>query len=179
MDSTSVPAAGNVAAALRITELVKHYGGTRAVDGVSLELERGQLFGFLGPNGAGKTTTIGCLTGLRRPTRGAIELLGEPVGERSHELRRRVGVMPEDLALFDDLYVQEFLAFSGRVFGLDARTTRERAEELIEALALAGVRHAGPRLGAARGLRRDRDAHADGRRRRAAHHHAQLTDCPE
>jgi ABC-2 type transport system ATP-binding protein len=95
------------------------------------------MFGFLGPNGAGKSTTIGCLTGLVDPTSGSIELLGQSFNSNAIELKRRIGVMPEGLALFDHLYAHEFLAFSGRMYGLDEETVRQRVEELIQVMDLA------------------------------------------
>lgn len=125
--------------AISIENLTKSYGETLAVDGLSLEVPSGRLFGFLGPNGAGKSTTIGCLTGLIDPTGGAIRLLGERFTADSVELKRRIGVMPEGLALFDHLYAHEFLAFSGRMYQLDERVVRRRVEELLNALDLTSA----------------------------------------
>lgn len=119
--------------------LTKHYGNLAAVDNLSLSVPAGKLFGFLGPNGAGKSTTIGCLTGLLDPTGGTIELLGEPFTTDAVDLKRRIGVMPEGLALFDQLYAHEFLAFNARMFGLDEVTTRRRVEELIEVMDLGAA----------------------------------------
>src|SRR5437764_6503480 len=122
--------------AIRIGNLVKKYGTVVAVDGLSLAVPKGSMFGFLGPNGSGKSTTIGCLTGLLDPTAGEIEILGEPFDADSAALKRRIGVMPETLGLFDPLYAHEFLAFVGRMFGLDEATTRKRVAELLAALEL-------------------------------------------
>jgi ABC-2 type transport system ATP-binding protein len=94
------------------------------------------MFGFLGPNGSGKSTTIGCLTGLLDPTAGDVEILGERFTGDSASLKRRMGVMPESLGLFDPLYAHEFLAFIARMFGLDEATTRKRVAELLAALEL-------------------------------------------
>ncbi len=122
--------------AIRIEGLTKRYGSLTAVDNLSLDVPSGRLFGFLGPNGAGKSTSIGCLTGLLDPTAGSISFFGEPfTGEATH-LKRRIGVMPEGLALFDQLYAHEYLAFNARMFGLDEATTRRRVEELLEVLGL-------------------------------------------
>lgn len=126
--------------AVGIEHLTKRYGKLTAVDDLSLDVPVGRLFGFLGPNGAGKSTTIGCLTGLLEPTSGSISLLGERFTDDSPELKRRIGVMPEGLALFDQLYVQEFLAFNARMFGLDEPTTRRRVEELVEVMDLMNAR---------------------------------------
>ncbi len=125
--------------AISIEDLTKCYGETLAVDRLSLEVPAGRLFGFLGPNGAGKSTTIGCLTGLIDPTDGAINLLGERFTSDSVELKRRIGVMPEGLALFDHLYAHEFLAFSARMYRLDEQTVRRRVEELLTVLDLTST----------------------------------------
>src|SRR5512145_1313181 len=122
--------------AISIEDLTKSYGETLAVDRLSLDVPAGRLFGFLGPNGAGKSTTIGCLTGLIDPTDGAINLLGERFTSDSVDLKRRIGVMPEGLALFDHLYAHEFLAFSARMYRLDEQTVRQRVEELLTVLEL-------------------------------------------
>ncbi|HWC96876.1 MAG TPA: ABC transporter ATP-binding protein [Candidatus Sulfopaludibacter sp.] len=122
--------------AIRVINLVKKYGQTLAVENLSLNVRAGTMFGFLGPNGSGKSTTIGCLTGLLDPTAGSVEILGQPFSAENAELKRRMGVMPESLGLFDPLYAHEFLAFVGRMFGLDEAVTRRRVSELLEALEL-------------------------------------------
>jgi ABC-2 type transport system ATP-binding protein len=126
----------SAADAIHITGLVKQYGSVLAVDDLSLEVARGRMFGFLGPNGSGKSTTIGCLTGLLDPTAGQISILGQPFDSGSAALKRRMGVMPEALGLFEPLYAHEFLAFVGRMYGLDETTTRQRVTELLAALEL-------------------------------------------
>ncbi len=122
--------------AIRIQNLVKRYGNVTAVENLSLSVPAGAIFGFLGPNGSGKSTTIGCLTGLLDPTGGSIEILGQPFNSGSVALKRRMGVMPETLGLFEPLYAHEFLAFIGRMFGLDEGTIRKRVTELLAALEL-------------------------------------------
>jgi ABC-2 type transport system ATP-binding protein len=122
--------------AIRITNLVKKYGTVTAVEGLSLSVAPGTMFGFLGPNGSGKSTTINCLTGLLDPTAGQIEILGQPFNAESAAIKRRMGVMPETLGLFDPLYAHEFLAFVGRMYGLNEATTRQRVTELLDALEL-------------------------------------------
>ena len=97
----------------------------------------GAFYGFLGPNGSGKSTTIGCLTGLLDPTGGEMRLLGEPLRPYPVAIKRRIGVMPENLGLFEALYAHEFLAFHARIYGLDEATTRLRVTELLEALELS------------------------------------------
>ena len=122
--------------AIRISNLVKKYGAVVAVENLSLEVPKGSMFGFLGPNGSGKSTTIGCLTGLLDPTAGAIEILGQPFDANATALKRRMGVMPETLGLFEPLYAHEFLAFVARMFGLDEATARKRVSEILAALEL-------------------------------------------
>jgi ABC-2 type transport system ATP-binding protein len=103
------------------------------VDGLNLRVESGCFYGFLGPNGAGKSTTIKMLTGLLAPSSGGIRILGEDIGDpdRAREVRRRVGVVPEHLALFDNLTAREYLTFVGRMYLLPKNTIRERSQELL------------------------------------------------
>ena|ERR1051326_4413402 len=122
--------------AINVTHLVKQYGPTVAVDDLSFSVPAGAMFGFLGPNGSGKSTTIGCMTGLLDPTAGQVELLGKPFNASSADLKRRIGVMPETLGLFEPLYAHEFLSFVARMFGLDESTTRRRVKELLDQLEL-------------------------------------------
>lgn len=125
--------------ALQTKGLTKTFGDLRAVNGIDLVVPRGSFFGFLGPNGAGKSTTIKCLTGLMEPTSGDYRILG--LDPRTHpvEVKRRVGVVPEDLALFDRLTGAETLSFVGQVHGLDAASIRARSEELLTLMSLTGA----------------------------------------
>jgi ABC-2 type transport system ATP-binding protein len=122
--------------AIRITNLVKRYGNFLAVENLSLSVPRGSMFGFLGPNGSGKSTTIGCLTGLLDPTSGSVEILGSRFTTESADLKRRMGVMPETLGLFDPLYAHEFLTFVARMYGLQEVEVQQRTKELLNALEL-------------------------------------------
>jgi ABC-2 type transport system ATP-binding protein len=122
--------------AIKVNRLVKRYGKTVAVEDLSFSVRAGTMFGFLGPNGSGKSTTIGCTTGLLDPTSGDVELLGQRFTASSADLKRRIGVMPETLGLFEPLYAHEFLAFVARMFGLDEPTTRRRVKEMLDALEL-------------------------------------------
>jgi ABC-2 type transport system ATP-binding protein len=120
---------------IRVTELRKRYGATKAVDGVSFEIERGESFGLLGPNGAGKTTTLHLLVGALAPDAGSIEIDGEP-DPRRPAVRRGLGLAPQSLALYDELTAAENLAFFGRLYGLAGKRLHERVEW---ALSLAGL----------------------------------------
>src|ERR1039457_4876882 len=92
--------------AIRITNLVKKYGQKLAVENLSLTVPAAIMFGFLGPNGSGKSPTIGCMPGLLDATSGQIELLGEPFPAENAAIKRRIGVMPETLGLFEPLYAR-------------------------------------------------------------------------
>ena len=117
--------------AISVRELRKVYGNKAAVDGLSLTVPRGCFFGFLGPNGAGKSTTIRMLTGLIPPTSGSIELLGMPMPEQGLEIKKRIGLVPDESLLFDRLTGGEFLEFVGRMYGLPRPMARERARALL------------------------------------------------
>jgi ABC-2 type transport system ATP-binding protein len=117
--------------AIAVRDLRKVYGDKAAVDGLTLSVPRGCFFGFLGPNGAGKTTTIRMLMGLAPPTSGSIEVLGLPMPERALEIKRRIGVVPDESVLFDRLTGGEFLEFVGRMYALERRVAAERARELL------------------------------------------------
>jgi ABC-2 type transport system ATP-binding protein len=123
--------------AVTTTGLTRRFGDFTAVQDVNLTVAPGQFFGFLGPNGAGKSTTIKMLTGLLAPTSGSIRILGLDPASSSIEVRRQIGVVPEGLALFGRLTAFEYLRFVGRMYGLDASTTAERATELLEFMGLA------------------------------------------
>ena len=117
--------------AIEVESLRKVYGGKAAVDGLTLTVPRGCFFGFLGPNGAGKTTTIKMLMGLAPPTGGSIRLLGLPVPDESLEIKRRIGLVPDESLLFDHLTGADFVEFVGRIYSLDRAVARERTRELM------------------------------------------------
>jgi ABC-2 type transport system ATP-binding protein len=122
--------------AVRTTGLTRNFGSFRAVDGIDLAVPSGSFYGFLGPNGAGKSTTIKCLTGLLRPTAGTMTILGiDPLAD-SVSVKRRIGVMPEDLALFDRLTAEETLTFVAQVHGIETATAKQRSSDLLEVMDL-------------------------------------------
>ncbi len=123
---------GDAIAAIEIRNLRKVYGGKAAVDGLTLSVPQGCFFGFLGPNGAGKTTTVKMLMGLAPPTSGEIELLGMPMPERALEIKKQIGLVPDESLLFDHLTGAEFIQFAGRIYGLDRSTAKTRATELMD-----------------------------------------------
>ena len=123
--------------AIAIRDLVKSYSGFRAVDGLTVTVPRGCFFGFLGPNGAGKTTTIKMLMGLARPDSGSMEVLGMPLPEKSYEVRKEIGLVPDDSLLFDYLNGLEYLEFVGRLYGLNKVLAKERGRELLDLFQLS------------------------------------------
>jgi ABC-2 type transport system ATP-binding protein len=118
--------------AIEVRGLRKVYGMKAAVDGVDLEVPRGSFFGFLGPNGAGKSTTIRMLTGLIPADSGTIEILGYRLPDQELEIKRRIGLVPDESLLFDRLSGVEFLEFVGRMYGLDRATAIDRARGLLD-----------------------------------------------
>lgn len=124
--------------AIETEQLTKFFGQQCAVDNVNLRVAPGTFYGFLGPNGAGKSTTIKMLTGLLQRNGGSIRILGMNLSDR-HEcvrIKRRIGVVPEDLTLFDNLTATEYLTFVGRMFLLDKSTIRTRAGDLLSVMQL-------------------------------------------
>src|SRR5256712_1511752 len=119
--------------AIETSGLTRRFGDFCAVDGLDLQVDRGKFYGFLGPNGAGKSTTIKMLTGLLAPSSGSMRILGEEMRDpdQAREIKRRIGVVPENLALFDNLTAREYLTFIGRMYLLPILTVRERCQELL------------------------------------------------
>jgi ABC-2 type transport system ATP-binding protein len=124
--------------AILIEKLVKSYGGIRAVDDLSVTVPQGCFFGFLGPNGAGKTTTIKMLMGLAQADSGTMRVLGMPLPDDSLEIRKQIGLVPDDTLLFDYLNGAEYLEFVGRLYGLPRALAKERARELLLLFELGG-----------------------------------------
>ena len=118
---------------------VKRFKDFTALDGVSLEVDSG-VCALLGPNGAGKSTLLKILTGLLAPDSGEVEIRGLDVRKQSLEVRRIIGVMPEDLGLFDSLTVSEHLELSGPIYGLSREETRDRAAALLRVLRIEHAR---------------------------------------
>ena len=125
--------------AIETTGLTRFFDDFCAVDHVELRVERGTFYGFLGPNGAGKSTTIKMLTGLLAPSDGEIRVLGKRMLDLQEALaaKRQIGVVPEDLALFDNLTAREHLTFIGRMYLMPRDTIRERIDELLSLLELS------------------------------------------
>ena len=127
---------------LIVSALQKSYAGKRVVDGLNLELVRGECFGLLGPNGAGKTTTLRCCLGLTTPDSGSITLVGLPVPGQAREARASIGVVPQFDNLDPDFTAAENLLVYGRYFGLSDADIRPKIPELLEFAGLAGKENA-------------------------------------
>ncbi len=127
--------------AIETRELTRYFGDFCAVNQINVQVEKGTVYGFLGPNGAGKSTSIKMLTGILAPTSGQISVLGlNPWNPKDAiAIKRRIGVVPEGLALFDNLTVREYLTFIGRMFLMPRPLVRDRSEELLSVLALDDV----------------------------------------
>ncbi len=128
---------------IKTSGLTRTFKNITAVDSLDLSVKTGSLFGFLGPNGAGKSTTIKMLTGLLKPSDGSAEILGMDMYQDSVEVKRRTGVVPEELALFDRLTASEYLAFTGRMYGMEKPVIKRRTAELLE---LMGLENEGKKL---------------------------------
>jgi ABC-2 type transport system ATP-binding protein len=127
---------------LRVDGLRKRFGGLVAVDGLSLEVREGEIFGLLGPNGAGKTTTISMMSGLLRPDAGQTYLRGEAIAAGEPGTRARIGVCPQQVVLWPRLTCVEQLVFMGECYDVPTRTARVRADELLRAVGLWDKRDA-------------------------------------
>jgi len=118
--------------AVRIEKLVKRFGDFVAVDNVSIDVKRGEIFGFLGPNGAGKSTTIRILCGLLAPTSGRATVNGYDVATQSELVRENIGYMSQKFSLYDDLKVEENIEFFGGVYGVSPETLPQRRDYVLK-----------------------------------------------
>ena len=130
---------------VEIKDLVKRYGDTLALDHLDLKVEEGEIFGLLGPNGSGKTTTIGCMLALLKYDRGDIRLFGQEMSPTAYDLKRQIGVVFQDVAVFDRLSVQENIDYFCGLYVPEKEKRRELVEEAIEATGLAEYRKKVPK----------------------------------
>jgi ABC-2 type transport system ATP-binding protein len=127
--------------AISARDLTKCYGELIAVDHISFNVEKGEIFGFLGPNGAGKTTTIKMLTGLAKPTEGEAIVNGYNILENIVEVKRSIGVVPETSNLYDELTAEKNLLFMAQLYGVEKRRRMERVAELLKLFKLEEKRY--------------------------------------
>jgi ABC-2 type transport system ATP-binding protein len=121
---------------LKVENLYKNFGNIAAVDGISFEVKRGEVFGLLGPNGAGKSTTISIISTLLPPTEGEIFFEGESIFKNSKNLRQKLGIVPQDIALYPTLTGYENLRFWGNLYGLKGAELKERINEVADIIGL-------------------------------------------
>ena len=115
-------------------DLRKSFGDFHAVDGISFEVKRGEIFGFLGANGAGKTTAMRMLTGLSKPTSGQGRVAGYDITREAEQVKKHIGYMSQRFSLYEDLRVWENLRLYGGIYGMSQRLIRERTEQLLTSL---------------------------------------------
>jgi ABC-2 type transport system ATP-binding protein len=121
---------------IEVSQMTKQYGDVMAVDHISFEVQRGQIFGLLGPNGAGKTTTVRMLTGLTRPTSGNARIMDLDCVSESLEVRQRIGVVSETSNLYNEMSAWDNLMFVGELYGVDKPNRTARASELLRVFQL-------------------------------------------
>jgi ABC-2 type transport system ATP-binding protein len=121
---------------LTVENLVKQYGEFVAVEGVSFEASEGAVFGLLGPNGAGKSTTIICISGLLQPTSGRVSVAGFDVQKESRNAKKSLGVVPQELALYEDLPAIDNLRYWGKAYGLRGKPLESRVKEVLGTIGL-------------------------------------------
>jgi len=126
---------------IRLTDLTKRYGKFTAVDGISLDVPRGELFGLLGPNGAGKTTTMRMIAGILQPTSGSVFVGGVDMLGRPLEAKSRIGFIPDRPFVYDKLTGGEFLRFAAALYGQDGAGIERRIDELLEIFDLSTWKH--------------------------------------
>lgn len=126
---------------IQVKNLTKQFDGFIAVNSISFDVQKGEIFGFLGPNGSGKTTTIRMMLGLLQPTEGKIEVLGTPVNQRTREIQPRVGYMAQHFSLYNDLTVFQNLHFYGQAYGVENDLLKERMQQAIAMADLEGHKH--------------------------------------
>ena len=128
-----------------VVDLVKRYGNMLALDHFNMEIERGEIFGLLGPNGSGKTTAINCILQLLTYDRGEIRLFGQPMTQTSYELKRRIGVVPQNVAVFEELTVRENIDYFCGLYVSDGTARKKLVREAIEFVGLEDYEKAVPK----------------------------------
>lgn len=124
---------------IEVRNLSKRYGDLTAVDNISFTAQKGEILGFLGPNGAGKTTTMRIITGFMPATSGTVKVAGFDIFEQSHEVRKRIGYLPENPPLYLDMTVTSYLDFVGRIKGVRRAELRGAMDRVLDACGLTGV----------------------------------------
>ena len=121
---------------ITIEGLRKHYGEIKAVDGIDLEVNDGEIFGLLGPNGAGKTTTISMISGILQPDGGRVSFDGVNIWVKPKSVKRSLGVVPQEIAVYEDLTARDNLQFWGSLQGLRGAALKQSVHEALERVGL-------------------------------------------
>jgi ABC-2 type transport system ATP-binding protein len=124
-------------AAIRVEGLYRYFGDIKAVDGISFSIERGEIFSLIGPNGAGKSTTISILACLLQPDRGEALVMGHSVTDSPQDVKAAIGVVPQEIALYEDLSARENLVFWGKMYGMRGSPLKQRVQEVLDLVGLA------------------------------------------
>jgi ABC-2 type transport system ATP-binding protein len=122
---------------IQTKNLHKHYGDIHAVDGIDFEVKTGEIYSLLGPNGAGKSTTISMLACLLRPTQGEAWVMGHSILKEQQQVKQAIGVVPQEVALYEDLTARENLTFWGKMYGLRGEALKQRVDKVLEVIELA------------------------------------------
>ena len=121
---------------IRVNQLTKRFGNFTAVDAITFDVHKGEIFGFLGANGAGKTTAIKMLIGLSRPSAGEAKVAGFDVFKQTEQIKNNIGYMSQKFSLYEDLTIKENITFYGGIYGLKRKAIKQKSEEIIERLNL-------------------------------------------
>ncbi len=124
---------------IEVENLTRAYGDFKAVDNISFDVKKGEIFGFLGANGAGKTTAMKMLTGILEPTSGKGKVAGFDIKTQRNQLKYKIGYMSQKFSLYEDLTLKENVKFYGGIYGLDNKTIVERTNLMIERLGLENI----------------------------------------
>ena len=126
---------------IQVENITKRYGNFTAVDGISFDIDEGEIVGFLGPNGAGKSTTMNMITGFIEPSDGRIIVDGYDISKKPQKAKRQIGYMPEGVPLYSDLTVKEFVAYMADLKGCDKKTKKEEIKKVLEETGLTEVQN--------------------------------------
>ncbi|MEK3888760.1 ABC transporter ATP-binding protein [Bacillus sp. FSL K6-3431] len=127
---------------LSLTNLTMSYGGKQVLNGIDLEVFKGQIIGYIGPNGAGKSTTVKVMLGLVEGYQGKVEIFGWDIASGDHTYKSKIGYVPENAEAYDNLTASEYLTFIGELFGLSQEKAEQKAIKLMQEFGLADVFHA-------------------------------------